>query len=91
MSGPLPFQRRRDPYGILPAWTTADTNRNARIACENAHLASKSLSKQRLEAYLRVLEHRAGRIRRHRSVPDLFRKLKLAGASFSRPADLAKH
>jgi hypothetical protein len=44
-----------------------------------------------LEAYLRVLEHRAGKIRRHRFVPDLFRKLKLAGASFSRPADLTKH
>jgi hypothetical protein len=61
------------------------------IARENAHLASKSLSKQRLEAYPRVLEHRPGKIRRHRFVPDLFHKLKLAGASFSRPADLTKH
>ena len=49
--------------------TTADTKRIERIARESADLARKSLRKS---------EYRAGNIRRHKSVPDLFRKLKLA-------------
>ena len=59
--------------------TTADTKRIERIARESADLARKSLKKSNeLEAYLSVVEYRAGKIRRHKSVPDLFRKLKLA-------------
>jgi hypothetical protein len=59
--------------------TTADTKRIERIARESADLARKSLKKSNeIEAYLSVVEYRAGKVRRHKSVPDLFRKLKLA-------------
>ena len=59
--------------------TTSDTRRIEWIARESADLARKSLRKSNgLEAYLSVLEYRAGKTRRHKSVPDLFRKLKLA-------------
>ena len=59
--------------------TTADTKRIERIARESADLARKSLKKSNeIEAYLSVMEYRAGKTRRHKSVRDLFRKLKLA-------------
>jgi hypothetical protein len=75
---PLPSTRAR-PLWYTPCMTTADTKRIERIARESADLARKSLKKSNeLEAYLSVLEYRAGKVRRHKSVPDLFRKLKLA-------------
>ena len=49
--------------------TTADAKRIERIARESADLARKSLRKSNeLKAYLSVLEYRAGKIRRHKSV-----------------------
>jgi hypothetical protein len=54
--------------------TTADTKRIERIARESADLARESLRKSNeIEAYLSVVEYRAGKVRRHKSVPDLFR------------------
>jgi hypothetical protein len=59
--------------------TTADTKRIEKIARQSAELARKSLQKSdELETYLSLLEYRAGKVRRHKSVRDLFRKLKLA-------------
>jgi SAM-dependent methyltransferase len=57
--------------------TAADKKRIERIARESTDLARKSLKKSNeLEAYLSVMEYRAGKIRRHKSVRYLFRKLK---------------
>jgi hypothetical protein len=55
--------------------TTADAKRIERIARESADLARNSLKKSNeLEAYLSVLEYRAGKVRRHKSAADLIRK-----------------
>jgi peptide deformylase len=59
--------------------TIADTKRIERIARESADLARRSLKKSNeIEACLSVMEYRAGKIRRRKSVRDLFRKPTLA-------------
>ena len=57
--------------------TTADTKRIERIARESAALARKTLKKtNELEAYLSLLEYKAGKIREIKSVPAFFRSLR---------------
>ena len=49
-----------------------------KIAAESAAFARMALSKSNeLEAYLSLLEYRAGKIRKHKSVNTIFKKLKL--------------
>jgi len=58
---------------------TADIKQAEKIARESADLARKSLRKSNeLQAYLSLLEHKAGRVREHVSVRALVRKLKKA-------------
>ena len=57
--------------------TTADTKRIEKIARESAALARKTLRKtNELEAYLGLLEHKAGKLREIKSVRDHFRSLR---------------
>jgi hypothetical protein len=57
--------------------TTADTKRFEKIARESAALARKSLKKSNeLEAYLGLLEYRAGKVREIKSVREHFRTLR---------------
>jgi hypothetical protein len=57
--------------------TIADTKRIEKIARESADLARKSLQKSNeLEAYLGLLDYRAGKVREIKSVRDYFRSLR---------------
>ena len=57
--------------------TTADTKRIEKIARESADLARKSLKKSNeLEAYLGLLDYRAGKVREIKSVRNFFRSLR---------------
>ena len=57
--------------------TTADTKRIEKIARESAALARKTLKKtNELEAYLGLLEYRAGKVREIKSVRNHFRSLR---------------
>jgi hypothetical protein len=57
--------------------TTADTKRIEKIARESAALARKTLKKtNELEAYLGLLEYKAGKVREIKSVPAFFRSLR---------------
>jgi len=57
--------------------TTADTKRIEKIARESADLARKTLKKtNELEAYLGLLDYRAGKVREIRSIRDYFRSLR---------------
>ena len=59
--------------------TSTETKHAEKLARESAALARKALRKsEELETYLSVLEYRAGKIRRHKSVAALFRELKRA-------------
>ena len=59
--------------------TTAQIQRIQKIASESASLAKKALRKSNeLEAYLSLLEYRAGTTRSYTSVRDLFRKIRRA-------------
>lgn len=50
-----------------------------RIARESSVFAKKALQKSdELQAYLSLLEYKSGKTRSHKSVDDLFRKLKIA-------------
>jgi hypothetical protein len=60
-----------------PLMTAADTERIERIARESAELARKSLKKSNeLEAYLGLLDYRAGKVREIKSVRNFFRSLR---------------
>ena len=57
--------------------STADTKRIEKIARESAKLARKSLKKSNeLEAYLGLLDYRAGKVREIKSIPAFFRSLR---------------
>jgi hypothetical protein len=57
--------------------TTADTKRIEKIARESADLARKSLQKSNeLEAYLGLLDYRAGKVREIKSIPAFFSSLR---------------
>jgi hypothetical protein len=57
--------------------TASDTKRIEKIARESAALARKSLQKSNeLEAYLGLLDHRAGKVREIKSVRGYFRSLR---------------
>ena len=59
--------------------TTADAKRIEKIARESASLARKSLKKSNeLEAYLGLLDYRAGKVREIKSVQNFFRSLRRA-------------
>jgi hypothetical protein len=71
---PPPSGHTRPPW-YTSGLTIADTKRIERIARESADLARRSLKKSNeIEAYLSFMEYRAGKIRRHKSVGDLFGK-----------------
>jgi hypothetical protein len=54
--------------------TTADTKRIEKLAAESARLARKALQKSdELEAYLGLLDYRAGKVREIKSVGAYFR------------------
>jgi hypothetical protein len=57
--------------------TTAEIKRIEKIARESADLARKSLKKSNeLEAYLGLLDYRAGKVREIKSVRAFFRSLR---------------
>ena len=57
--------------------TTADAKRIEKIARESAALARKSLKKSNeLEAYLGLLDYRAGKVREIKSIPAFFSSLR---------------
>jgi hypothetical protein len=59
--------------------TTADAKRIEKIARESAALARKTLKKtNELEAYLSLLEYKAGKVREYPSVAALMRKVRSA-------------
>ena len=59
--------------------TAADIKQAEKLARESAKLARKALQKcNELEAYLSVLEYRAGKVRQYKSDAELFRKLRVA-------------
>ncbi|OGM90752.1 MAG: hypothetical protein A3D64_02540 [Candidatus Wildermuthbacteria bacterium RIFCSPHIGHO2_02_FULL_49_9] len=58
--------------------TTVELKKIEKIATESAAFARRALSKSNeLEAYLSMLEYRAGKVRKYPSVDALFKKLKL--------------
>lgn len=58
--------------------TALELQKIEKIATESATLARKALRKSdELEAYLSLLEYRTQKVRTHKSVDALFRKLKL--------------
>jgi hypothetical protein len=58
--------------------TTLQIQKIEKIAAQSAVFAQKALRKSReLEAYLSLLEYRAGKVNAHKSVNALFRKLEL--------------
>ncbi len=58
--------------------TTIELQKIEKIAAESAAFARRALSKSNeLEAYLSLLEYRAGKVRKYKSVNTLFKKLKL--------------
>jgi len=59
--------------------TTAQIQKIQKIATESASLAKRALRKSNeLEAYMSLLEYRAGNVRAHASVKELFKKIKRA-------------
>ena len=59
--------------------TTVQIQRIQKIATESASLAKRALRKSNeLEAYLSVLEYKAGKTNSYTSVKQLFRKIKRA-------------
>ena len=59
--------------------TTAQIKKAERIASESMRYARKALQKtDELEAYLSMLEYKIGKVRKYRSVNELFKKLKIA-------------
>ena len=59
--------------------TTADTKRIEKLAAESARLARKALQKtDELEAYLSLLEFKAGKVHEYPSVAALMRKVRSA-------------
>jgi hypothetical protein len=59
--------------------TTADTKRIEKLAAESARLARKALKKSdEVEAYLSLLEFKAGKLREYPSVAALMRKVRSA-------------
>ncbi|MBI2610744.1 hypothetical protein HYW60_02290 [Candidatus Kaiserbacteria bacterium] len=57
--------------------TTTQIQKIQKIATESASLAKRALRKSNeLEAYLSLLEYRAGTTRAYKSVRELFRKIK---------------
>lgn len=59
--------------------TTVEIRRAERIASESMRYARKAIQKSsELEAYLSLLEYKAGKVRKYSSVGDLFKKLKLS-------------
>lgn len=66
-------------YGIVIQMTATQIQRIQKIASESASLAKRALRKSNeLEAYLSLLEYKAGNVRAHASVKELFRKIKRA-------------
>jgi len=58
--------------------TTVELKKIEKIAAESAVFARLALRKSNeLEAYLSLLEYRAGKVRTHKSVNALFKKLKV--------------
>ncbi len=58
--------------------TAIELQKIEKIAAQSAEFARKSLHKSNeLEAYLSLLEYRAGKTRKHRSVNALFKTLKV--------------
>ncbi|PIR87338.1 MAG: hypothetical protein COU11_01150 [Candidatus Harrisonbacteria bacterium CG10_big_fil_rev_8_21_14_0_10_49_15] len=58
--------------------TKVELQKIEKMAAESATLARKALRKSdELEAYLSLLEYRAGKAQKHASVSALFKKLKL--------------
>jgi hypothetical protein len=57
--------------------TAQETKNIQRLAAESAALARKSLKKSNeLEAYLGLLDYRAGKVREIKSIPAFFRSLR---------------
>ena len=58
--------------------STVELQKIEKIAAESVAFARMALSKSNeLEAYLSLLEYRAGKAHKHKSVNTLFKKLKL--------------
>ena len=65
--------------GYTCLMSTADTKRAEKLARQSAEFARKALQKsEELQAYLSLLEYRAGKTHQHKSVSDPFRKLEAA-------------
>ncbi|MHB8913735.1 MAG: hypothetical protein ACYC4I_01860 [Minisyncoccota bacterium] len=59
--------------------TTLELKKIEKMAAESMMYARKSLQKSdEIEAYLSLLEYKAGKVNKHRSVDELFKKLKIA-------------
>lgn len=59
--------------------TTLEMKKIEKMASESMMYARKSLQKSdEIEAYLSLLEYKAGNTSKHRSVNELFKKLKIA-------------
>jgi len=59
--------------------TTAQIKKAEKIASESMRYARKALQKtDELEAYLSMLEYKSGKVRKYRSVGELFKRLKIA-------------
>lgn len=59
--------------------TTLELKRVEKMASESVRYARKSLQKSdEIEAYLSMLEYKIGKVNKHRSVDELFKKLKIA-------------
>ena len=76
----LDFEYPENAYhGIVFFMTIAQMQKIQKIALESASLAKRALRKSNeLEAYLSLLEYKAGNINTHTSVRALFRKIKRA-------------
>jgi hypothetical protein len=58
--------------------TATEIKKLEKLANESARYARKALQKSdEMEAYLSVLEHKAGKTKKYRSVDELFKKLKV--------------
>lgn len=59
--------------------TTAQIKKAEKIASESMRYARKAIQKtDELEAYLSFLEYKNGKVHKHQSVSELFKKLKIA-------------
>lgn len=58
--------------------TTVQLQKIEKIAAQSASFARKAIHKSNeLEAYLSLLEYRAGKVTKHKSVSALFKRLKI--------------